>query len=76
MIKLSAMELRTWLDAERGRTTALATHLDVTRARVSQMAAHGVPTKFMLVVREFTNSAVTIEEMVVARHRTAAPAHA
>jgi hypothetical protein len=61
------MDLKTWLDAERGRYTDLARHLDVTVGRVSQMADDGVPPKFMLVVRDFTEGAVTLEEMVRAR---------
>ena len=65
--KLPGMDLKTWLDAERGRYTELARHLDVTVGRVSQMADDGVPPKFMLDVRDFTKGAVTLEEMVRAR---------
>lgn len=61
------MRLRTWLDAERGRYTALAAHLGVTVGRVSQMADTGVSTKFMLAVRDFTSGAVTLEDMVEAK---------
>lgn len=65
--KLASMDLKTWLDAERGRYTELAHHLDVTVGRVSQMADHGVPPKFMLRIRDLSGGAVTLEEMVQAR---------
>lgn len=61
------MDLKTWLDSERGRYTELARHLDVTVGRVSQMADDGVPPKYMLTVRDFTSGVVTLEEMVQAR---------
>ncbi len=61
------MELKTWLDAERGRYTALAAHLEVTVGRISQMADEGVPVKYMQSVRSFTKNKVTLEEMVKAR---------
>lgn len=61
------MDLKSWLDAERGRYTELAEHLDVTVSRVSQMADDGVPPKYMLQVRDFSSGAVTLEEMVRAR---------
>ena len=61
------MNLKTWLDAERGRYTALADHLGVSVGRVSQMADEGVPVKHMQAVRDFSGNAVTLEEMVAAR---------
>lgn len=61
------MLLKTWLDAERGRYKALADYLGVTAGRISQMADDGVPTKYMLAVRDFTNGAVSLEALVVAR---------
>ena len=61
------MDLKTWLDQERGRYTALATHLGVTVGRVSQIADEGVPAKYMLAVRDFTRSEVQLESMVLAR---------
>jgi hypothetical protein len=64
--------LKTWLDAERGRATALASHLKVTLSRISQMADDGVPPKYMLAVRDFTKGEVTLEALVQAR--TTAPA--
>lgn len=64
--------LKSWLDAERGRATALGSHLKVTLSRISQMADDGVPPKYMLAVRDFTKGAVTLEALVQAR--TAAPA--
>src|SRR5690606_27757153 len=65
--KVEAMELKTWLDAERGRATALAAHLNLSLGRISQMADDGVPPKYMLAVRDFTNGVVTLEALVQAR---------
>lgn len=62
------MNLKEWLDAERGRYTELAGRLDVSVSRISQMADDGVPPKYMLAVRDFSGGAVTLEEMV--RERT------
>ena len=61
------MKLKTWLDAERGRYTALAAHLGISVGRASQLADQGVPTKFMLAVRDFTGGEVSLEELVEAR---------
>ena len=65
--KVTAMILKTWLDAERGRATALAAHLGVSLSRVSQMSDDGVPPKYMLAVRDFTGGEVTLESLVQAR---------
>lgn len=61
------MDLKAWLDEERGRYTALASHLGVSVGRISQIADDGVPTKFMFAVRDFTGGSVSLEEMVEAR---------
>lgn len=68
------MNLKTWLEGERGRSKALADALGVTPGRVSQMADDGVPPKFMFAVRDFTKGKVTLESLVEARtpeHRAA-----
>lgn len=65
------LKLKTWLDAERGRATSLANHLGVSLSRVSQFADDGVPPKYMLAVRDFTNGAITLDSMV--QERTPAP---
>lgn len=57
------MNLITWLE-ESGRATALAKHIGVSRAAVSQWKSNGVPLAHMKAVRDFTNGAVTLEEMV------------
>lgn len=64
------LKLKTWLDAERGRATALANHLGLTLSRISQFAEDGVPPKYMLAVRDFTNGDVTLDSLV--RQRTPA----
>lgn len=61
------MRLKDWLSQERGRGNALAAFLRVSKQRMSQMSTDGVPTKYMLKVREFTGGAVTLEEMVAVR---------
>jgi DNA-binding transcriptional regulator YdaS (Cro superfamily) len=58
------MDLTAWLDAERGRATALAQLLGVTPAAVSQWKTNGVPVVHMKTVRDFSGGAVTLEEMV------------
>ena len=58
------MNLIQWLDAEKGRLTALAAHFGLTQGAVSQWRANGVPPQRMKAVREFTQGAVTLEEML------------
>lgn len=58
------MNLKTWLEAERGRSKALADHLGVSKGRITQMADDGVPPKFMLAVRDFTGGQVALESLV------------
>jgi hypothetical protein len=59
--------LRDWIDEERGRSAALASHLGVSPARMSQIVDAGVPVKFMLQVNRFTRGAVTLESMIAIR---------
>ncbi len=61
------MELKPWLDEERGRYGALAQHLGVSVGRISQIAVSGVPVKYMQAVRDFSGGAVSVEEMVEER---------
>ena len=61
------MDLKTWLEEERGRSKALADHLGLSAGRISQMADDGVPAKYMLTVRSFTKNAVSLESMLKAR---------
>lgn len=58
------MNLNDWLEAERGRSEALATHIGVTKAAVSQWKTNGVPVGHMKAVRDFSDGAVTLDEMV------------
>ena len=60
------MDLTTWLEAEKGRSAALAAHFGKTPAAVSQWKTNGVPLGLMKAVRDFTGGAVTLEEMVPA----------
>jgi DNA-binding transcriptional regulator YdaS (Cro superfamily) len=58
------MILSEWLDADRGRLTALAAHFGLTQSAVSQWRANGVPLHRMKAVRDFTAGAVSLDEMV------------
>jgi DNA-binding transcriptional regulator YdaS (Cro superfamily) len=58
------MDLTAWLEGEKGRSAALAAHFDVTPAAISQWKKNGVPVDHMKAVRDFTDGAVTLEEMV------------
>ncbi len=58
------MELNTWLEAEKGRLTALAQHLGKTPSAITQWKTNGVPVGLMKAVRDFTGGAVTLDEMV------------
>ena len=58
------MDLQTWLDADRGRLTAMAARFDLTQSAVSQWRTNGVPPHRMKAVRDFTGGAVTLEDML------------
>jgi DNA-binding transcriptional regulator YdaS (Cro superfamily) len=58
------MNLKDWLEDERGRSDALANHFRVSKAAVSQWKSNGVPVDKMKAVRDFTEGAVTLDEMV------------
>jgi DNA-binding transcriptional regulator YdaS (Cro superfamily) len=58
------MDLKTWLEAQTGRSSALAEHFGLTRAAISQWKTNGVPLRHMKAVREFTGDEVGLEEMV------------
>ncbi len=60
------MDLHTWLDAERGRLSAMASHFQVTVSAVSQWRTKGVPIDRMRAVRDYTDGQVTLEEMLPA----------
>lgn len=58
------MDLKTWLESEKGRSASLAAHFGRTPAAISQWKGNGVPVDLMKAVREFTGGIVTLEEMV------------
>jgi DNA-binding transcriptional regulator YdaS (Cro superfamily) len=58
------MHINDWLEAEVGRSRALADHIGVTKAAVSQWKTNGIPLAHMKRVREYTGGQVTLEEMV------------
>ena len=58
------MNITEWLEAEKGRASALSAHFGRTPAAISQWKTNGVPLDLMKEVRDFTSGAVTLEEMV------------
>lgn len=58
------MDLHTWLDAEAGRATALASSLGIGKAAVSFWRDGGVPLVHMERVASLTDGAVTVADMV------------
>lgn len=58
------MNFSAWLDAEKGRGTALAGHFGITPAAISQWQSNGVPVARMKAVRDFTAGQVSLEEML------------
>ncbi len=61
------MTFSEWIAAERGRLTLVAQRFGITKSAVSQWAANGVPVDRLVDVRDLTDGAVSIEEMVAAR---------
>lgn len=62
-----AMNLKDWLSQGKGRHKALTRELRLSPGRITQMAQSGVPAKYMLAVRDFTDGVVTLEEMAEER---------
>ena len=58
------MQLRTWIEEERGRLKALAEHFEITPSAVSQWLNNGVPVDRIAAVRDFTSGVVTVEDML------------
>lgn len=58
------MNFTEWLDADRGRLTALAAHFNLTQSAVSQWRSNGVPPRRMCAVRDFTGGQVSLESML------------
>lgn len=62
--KVLGMKLTEWLDADRGRLKALSTHFGLTQSAVCQWRTNGVPPARMKAVREFTQGAVSLDDML------------
>jgi len=58
------MNFKNWLDAEKGRAAALASHFGKTPSAISQWKDNGVPVDLMKAVRDLSGGDVTLEEMV------------
>lgn len=53
-----------WLDAERGRSLALATHMGKSKAAITLWRKDGVPMPLMREVSAFTGNDVTVQELL------------
>lgn len=60
------MNFSAWLEAEKGRGAQVSAHFNVTPAAVSQWKTNGVPLAHMKAVRDLSEGAVSLEEMVPA----------
>lgn len=60
------MDITLWLNADRGRLTAMAKHFGLTQSAVSQWRTKGVPPHRMKAVRDFTGGEVTLDDMLPA----------
>lgn len=58
------MNFPAWLDADRGRLTAVAAHFALSQSAVSQWRTNGVPPNRMKAVRDFTGGVVTLDDML------------
>jgi len=58
------MDFPAWLDAERGRLTAVAQHFKRSQSAVSQWRRNGVPPELMKAVRDFTGGEVTLDDLL------------
>lgn len=58
------MTFTEWIKGEKGRASQIAAHFGCTPAAVSQWQQNGVPTRYMKAVRDLSDGAVTLEEML------------
>jgi hypothetical protein len=58
------MNLKSWLEEERGRATAMADHFNVNKTAVFGWKVNGVPPDRMKAVRDFTAGIVSLDDMV------------
>lgn len=58
------MNLKQWLVQVRGRNTVLVAYLNSSVGRISQMVTDGVLSKYMLLVRGFTDGVVFLKSML------------
>lgn len=53
-----------WLDAERGRSTALATHMGKSKAAITLWRTEGVPIPHIREVSAYSGNCVTVPELL------------
>ena len=58
------MNIKSWLEEEKGRAMALSRHFGVTPSAVSQWKQNGVPRRLMRDVLAFTGGGVSLNDMV------------
>lgn len=62
--RIGPMTFSEWLDAEYGRATKVAEHFGVSAQAVSLWRTNGVPRDRIIPMRDLTDGAVTLEELV------------
>lgn len=65
MVNNAAMNLKNWIEAERGRAMALAKAIDVSQAFVSNMVngEKAIPAEHCKAIEAFSDGVVTCQEM-------------
>lgn len=65
MVNNAAMNLKNWIEAERGRAMALAKAIDVSQAFVSNIVNgdKAIPAEHCKAIEAFSDGAVTCQEM-------------
>ena len=58
------MNIKTWLEARAGRSTAMAKHFGRTQSAICQWKTNGVPRSLIRDVLAFTGGEVSLNDMV------------
>ena len=61
---MTGMNIKSWLEAEKGRAMALSRHFGLTPSAVSQWKTNGVPRRLMRDVLSYTGGIVSLNDMV------------
>lgn len=58
------MTFNEWIKGEKGRASQIAQHFGVTPAAVSQWQQNGVPVRHMKALRDLSDGALTLDELL------------